>query len=403
MKRDISIRSINLKEKFKDIHHAEIAGVSASAIDYFVLVNIWETEEYKSLSQQIIVVNKLKIITAYKFSKNLKWNCIYNLNDGFYLLGSKFSELYSGAVLALFKENTIITSKLFDKGYGTEINTIQKNKGSFIISGNWYERVPCGSHDDYVPVHWQSKIKIETSAFNDEDIDQSSPITIKSHIPDSDSENYFVLEDYGISKYNQEALLIWNQGLGHMGSESLQPIHKMAPFFKTQNGKTIQDGVWFSGLDLSDTVSGLSKPLFGRVTTGGTILSFRNLLTDFTEVHRIHSLIPGQDNNCLLIGETLIVGQGMGLFILCNQFSEGIWQQKIQYINFSENGLELKVQDYPEFHNRYLQIKMVCPQSERLEDLEEIIIFGNADHHRNRNNGYIWSVKINNAYNTDFK
>ena len=104
-----------------------------------------------------------------------------------------------------------------------------------------------------------------------------------------------------------------------------------------------------------------------------------------------------------MIGETLIVWQGTGLFILYNQFSEGIWQQNMQYINFSETGLDLKVQDSPEFHNRYLQIKDIFPQSERLEDLEEVIIFGNADHLRDRNNGNIWSVKINNAFNTGFK
>ncbi|PXY47013.1 hypothetical protein [Flavobacterium hydrophilum] len=396
---DISIKSINLKEKFKDSHHAEIAGVSASAVDCMVLLNIWETEEYKSLSQQIIVLNKLEIIDSYKFSKNLKWNCIYNLNNGFYLLGSKFSSLYSGAVLALFKENTIITSRLFDKGYATEIHAIQKDKDdSFLISGSWYQCVPCGSHDDYVPVQWQNKITIETTGFRDEDIDQSNPKTIGLHVSDSDSENYFVLEDYGISKYSNDDVLIWNQGLGHFGIENLKPIHKMVPFFKTQNGKTIQDGVWFSGLDYGDSVTSLSEPLFGRVTAGGTILSFKNILIDFPEIYKIHCLIPGQDNNCLLIGETLIVGQGTGLFILYNQFSEGIWQQNIQYINFSKNGLELKVQDSPEFHNRYLQIKAICPQSERLEDLEEVVIFGNADHLRDRNNGDGWSVKINNIF-----
>lgn len=396
---DISIRSIDLKGKFKDIHHAEIAGVTASAVDYALLLNIWETEEYKSLSQHLIVLDKLEIINSYNFSKNLKWNCIYNLNNGFYLLGSKFSSLYSCAVLALFKEKTIITSKLFDKGYSTEIHTIQKDKDdSFLISGSWYQCVPCGGHDDYVPVQWQSKITIESLGLSDEDIDQSSPKRIKSHIPDLDPENYFVLEDYGISKYNNHDELIWNQGLGHFGAENLQPIHKMVPFFKTQNGKTIQDGVWFSGSDQTNSDTGFSESLFGRVTAGGTILSFKNILLNFPQIYKIHSLIPGNDNNCLLIGETLAVGQGTGLFILFNHFSEGIWHQTIKYFNFDKTGFELTIQDTPEFHNRYLQIKDIFPQSERLEDLEEIIIFGNADHLRDRNNGYIWSVRINNAF-----
>ncbi|WP_123955288.1 hypothetical protein [Flavobacterium cheongpyeongense] len=389
---EISIRSLDLKEKFKDIHHVEIAEVNAFATNYSLLLNIWKTEEYKSLNQQVIVLNKLEIIAKYKFSKNLKWNCIHNLNNGFYLLGSKFSSLYSGAVLALFKENTIIASQLFAKGYATEIHTIQKDKeDSFLISGSWYQFLPCGSHDDYVPVQWQSQITIESSGFKDRD--QASLKTIKSHIPDSDTEskNYYILEDYGISKYNKDDELIWNQGLGNVGHESLKPIHKIVPFFKTHNGKTVQDGVWFSGADFSE-------PLFGRVTGGGTILSFKNILIDFQEIYKIYTLIPGQDNNCLLIGETLIAGKGMGLFILYNHFTEGIWQQNIQYINFSENGLKFKIQDSPEFHNRYLQIKAICPQSERLEDLEEIIIFGNADHLRDRNNGFIWSVRINNAF-----
>ncbi|GGF21300.1 hypothetical protein [Flavobacterium limi] len=398
-KLDISVRSINLKRKFKDIHHAEIAGVSASGVDYAVLLNVWKTEEYKSLSQQIIVFNKLEINKICKFSKNLKWNCIYNLDNGFYLLGSKYSGLYSCAVLALFKENILIYSKLLDKGYSTEIHSIQKDEGdSFLISGSWYQCVPCGSHDDYVPVQWQSKIIIESSGLSDEDIDQSNPKKIAFHIPDSDSENYFVTEDYGISKYNNYNELIWNQGLGHFGSENLQPIHKMAPFFKAQNGKTIQDGVWFSGSDQTNSGTGFSEPLFGRVTAGGTILSFKKILLNFSQIYKIHTLIPGIDNNCLLIGETLLVGKGTGIFILFNHFSEGIWHQSIKYLNFDKDGFELMIQDTPEFHNRYLQIKEIFPQSERLEDLEEIIILGNADYFRDRNNGYIWSVRINNPF-----
>ena len=100
----------------------------------------------------------------------------------------------------------------------------------------------------------------------------------------------------------------------------------------------------------------------------------------------------------MLIGETLIKGEGNGLCLLYNHFSEGIWQQDIQYLNFGKTGLELMIQNTPEFHNRYLQIKEIYPQSERLEDLEEIIIFGNADHLRDRDNGYIWSVRIDNTF-----
>ncbi|MEL1253709.1 hypothetical protein AAEO57_07980 [Flavobacterium sp. DGU38] len=403
---DISVSSISLKEKFKDIHHVEIVGVSDSGNALFVLLNIWNTEEYKSLFQQIFVFDKhnLKIRDRYKISKNLKWNCIHGLNENTYLMGSNFSGLYSGAALVLFKGNTILTSQLFEKGYATEIHTIQKGKDeSFLVSGNWYQCVMCGSHDDYVPVQWQSKVMIEDSGFIAEDIDQVNPKKIKLHIPDSNPESYYVLEDYGISKYNVDGTLIWNQSLGYLGSENLKPIYKMAPFFKIQKDKTIQDGVWFSGADDNNSGRSLSEPLFGRITAGGTILSFNKLLQNFSHIYKIHTLIPGNDNNCLLIGETLGIGQGTGIFILYNHFSEGVWQQSIKYLNFGKSGLELMIHDAPEFHNRYLQIKEIFPQSKNLEDLNEIIITGNADHLRDRNNGYIWSVRINNVFNTGTK
>lgn len=400
-KLNISIRSINLKEKFKDIHHVEIAGISSVDNQYAVLLNIWHTEEYILLYQQIVVINKFRITKEYKLSKNLKWNCIYSFNDGSYLLGSKFHNLYSGAALVLFKDNKIAMSKIFDKGYSTEISSIQIDKDdTLLIKGNWYKYVASGSHDDYFPELWQSKIRIESSGFIEEDLDDLYPTSIKFSVYDSDlnPENYYVLEDFGISKYNNDSVLIWNQGLGHFGSESLQPINKIVPFYKTQNQETIQDGVWFSGTDHTNSDRSLSEPLFGRITAGGTILSFKNTLFNFSEIYKIHTIIPGVDNNCLLIGETLIKGEGNGLCLLYNHFSEGIWQQDIQYLNFGKTGLELMIQNTPEFHNRYLQIKEIYPQSERLEDLEEIIIFGNADHLRYRDNGYIWSVRIDNTF-----
>ena len=394
---DISIRSINLKEKFKDIHHVKIARISSFGNKYAALLNIWATEEYKSLSQQIIVFDQLQIINKYKLPKDLIWECIYSLDDDSYLLGSNFSSSYSGAVLALLKDRTIQNSKKFDKGYSTKIHTIQRDKdANIIIKGNWYKCVPSGSHDDYYPEPWQSRITIESSELIDEDLDDSYQNLIKYSVSDSDlnPENYYVLEDYGISKYTNDDKLIWNQGLGNLRLESLQPINKMVPFFKTQNGKIFQDGVWFAGADHTHSDRSLSEPFFGRITAGGTILSFKHLLFNFPEIYKIHTIIPGMDNNCLLIAETLIMGRGSGLCLLYNHFSEGILQQQIKYINFSNSDLKLTVQDKPEFHDRYLDIKKIVPQSKRLEDLKEIIIFGNASHLRNRDNGDVWSIAV---------
>lgn len=403
---DISIKEINLKVRYKDIHHAEIAGINSFDDENAVLLNIWHTEEYKSVSQQIIVFNKFNIVKKYRLPKNLRWNCIYSLNDGTYLLGSKFSSTHSGAVLALFNGNAIVMSKVFDKGSYTEICTIQRDiDNTVLLKGNWYKCVPCGGHDDYVPELWQSRITTGSSGFIDEDLDESYQSVIKLSIPDSglNPENYYVLEDFGISKYSNDDKLIWNQGLGHVGHEGLQPLKKIVPFFKTQNGQTIQDGVWFSGADHTHSDRSLSEPLFGRITAGGTILSFKNILFDFPSIYKIHTLISGMDNNCLLIAETLIMGQGNGLCLLYNHFTEGVWQQQIKYINFTETDLTLIIQDKPEFYNTYLDIKKICPQNERFEDLKEIIIFGNVSHLRNRDNGNIWSIKINEAFNTSFK
>jgi hypothetical protein len=391
------LNTIDLKKKFERSHCVQIVSVTFCDTIYISLLNIWSTDNYQSIQQVVVYFKGDDIVAIYKniCEKGTLWKCIYGIENGNYWLGSGYSSLNSGAKLALFKEDKLLTSRLFDKGYSTEITKIENgNDEAILIKGNWYECVPAGGHDDFYPEKWNTKIAKDGLDF----IDAENPILKQSYFPasisDSNSGSFYILESHGISKYSVVGEIIWNQGLGHIGLEGLMPLNKIVPYYKTQNGKTVTDGVWFSGIDYTNSDRAIEDPLFGRVTAGGTILSLTSILYDFSEIYKIHAIVPGMDSNCLLIGETLRIGEGTGLFLLQIHFSGGVCSKKVRYLNFNADDLQLSISDNPSFQERYLDIKGVYPQSSSIEDLNEIIIFGNVNHLRNRDNGMIWSIKI---------
>ncbi|PJJ08635.1 hypothetical protein CLU83_1921 [Flavobacterium sp. 1] len=391
------LHTTDLKTEFENPHGVQIVSVTSCDAIYIALLNIWITENYQSIEQVVVYFEGVKIVAIYKdiFEKGTLWKCIYGLENGNYLLGSGYSSLNWGAKLALFKEDKLLTSRTFDKGYSTEITKIESANGdAILINGNWYQCVPAGGHDDFYPERWKTKITKEGQDFLDAENPALKQSYFSASILDSNFGNFYVLESHGISKYSVKGERIWNQGLGHFGLEGLMPLNKIAPYYKTQNGITVTDGVWFSGIDYTYADRAVEDPLFGRVTASGTILSFTQILYDFPEVYKIHAIVSGTDSNCLLIGETLRIGEGTGLFLLHVHFSSGIFSADIQYLNFNIDDLQLSISDIPSFQEYYLDIKGVYPQSFKLEDLNEIIIFGNVNHGHNRDNGMVWSVKI---------
>jgi hypothetical protein len=393
----ILLNTIDLKKKFENPYAVQIVSVTSGEAIYIVLLNIWITDNYQSIEQVVVYFegNKISAICKDIFEKGTLWKCVYGLENGKYLLGSSYSSINSGAKLGLFKEDQLLTSRIFDKGHCTEITKIESiNGGAILINGNWYECVSAGSHDDFYPERWQTKILKDGLDF----IEAENPVLKQSYfsesISDSNSGDFYVLESHGISKYSAEGERIWNQGLGHFGLEGLMPLNKIAPYYKTQNGITVTDGVWFFGIDYSYADRVLEGPMFGRVTAGGTILSFTQILNDFPEIYKIYAIISGKDSNCLLIGETLRIGEGTGLFLLHVHFSNGVFSTDIQYLNWITDDLQLSISDIPSFQERYLDIKGIYPQSSNLEDLNEIIIFGNVNYLRNRDNGMVWSIKM---------
>lgn len=396
------LNTIDLKKEFKNPHCVHILSITSYNDINLALLNIWIKDDYQSIEQVVVCFKKQKIVDIYKdiFQKGVLWRCIYSLENGDYWLGGDYSSLNSGAKLSLFKKNQQLYTRTFDEGYSTEITKIENsNDGKLLINGNWYECVPAGGHDDFYPVRWNTKITKEGQDF----LYAENPVLNQSYfsksMAESDSENFYVLEDYGISKYSVEGNLLWNQGLGHFGQEELMPLNKMVPYYKTQNGITFADGVWFSGMDTTPSDRSLGKPILGRVTAGGTILSFEEQLSNFPEIHKIHTIIPGQDINCLLVCETLHIGKGSGLCLLSIHFSFAVCTMYIKYLNFSTNDLELSVSDYPWFQERYVDIKGIYPQGSCFEDLKEIIIFGNVNYLQNRDNGMVWTVDIKSLLN----
>ncbi|PKB17153.1 hypothetical protein [Flavobacterium sp. 5] len=397
----ILLNTTDLKKEFESAHWVQIVAITPSDTIYIALLNVWITDNYQSIQQVIIYFEESRIIKLYKNiqEKEIRWKCIFSLENGQYWLGSGYSSFNSGAKLALFKEDQLLTSRIFNKGYSTEINKIENgNNGSILINGNWYQCVPAGGHDDFWPERWQTKISKEGLDF----IEVENPVIKQSYfsssVLDSNNENFYVLENHGISKYLNEGEIIWNQGLGHFGLEGLMPLNKIVPYYKVHNGITVHDGVWFSGIDYTNSDRSVEDPLFGRVTVCGTILSFNHILYDFPEIYKIHTIVSGIDSDCLLIGETLRIGEGTGLFLLHVHFSNGVFSTNIKYLNCNGDDLQLSVSDSPSFQERYLDIKGVYPQSSSLEDLNEIIIFGNVNYLRNRDNGMVWSVKIDTVF-----
>lgn len=391
----ILLQTKDLKERFESAHCVQIVSVTSNSTINMALINVWITDEYKSIEQVVIYFNGTEIIDVHDIAeKGVRWKCIYGLENSKYWLGSDYSSLNSGAILALFKDHFRLTSRSFDKGYGTEIIRMDTgNDDAIIIEGNWYKCERAGGHDDFWPQKWVIKISKDGYDFVEKDNPLFTESYFEDFITDSGSDTFYFIENYGVSKYTNDGKLLWNQGLGHIKKEYLMALNKMAPYNKTQNGITFADGVWFSGMDTTHSERSLGKPILGRVTAAGTILSFEEQLSNFPEIHKIHKIIPGQDSNCLLVCETLHVGKGSGLCLLSIHFSLTVCTMYIKYLNFSTNDLKLSVSDYSWFHERYVEIKEIYSQGSCFEDLKEIIIFGNVNHLRNRDNGMVWSIK----------
>ncbi|WP_348799737.1 hypothetical protein [Flavobacterium adhaerens] len=393
----LSLQATNLQEVFENSHRVEIMSVTRTDTSCLALLNVWKTDKYASIEQEIVCFDGIEIvdILAGITEKETRWQCIYGLENKKFWIGSTYKDYTNPAKLFLFEKEKLIKSLFFDKGYSTEIINIEPSLDeSLLIVGNWYELVKSGSHDDFWPQRWETKITKEGEDY----IENERPSIYRNYLPDiiSDptSNTFYAIENYGVSKYTSDEKLLWNQGLGHVQQEGLMPINKMALFYRTQNGEIFSDGVWFSGMDHTIIDRSARNPFFGRVTAGGTILSFTHLLNDFPEIHKIHKIISGKDNNCLLIGETLHIGRGKSMFLLYIQYSNGAFAKQIKYLNFCTNDLQLSIGDFPWFEGHYLEVKQIYPNSSHLEDLKEIIIFGNVSHLKNRDKGMVWSVKM---------
>lgn len=394
----LSLHTTTLLEEFENSHHVELVSITKTDTSCLALLNVWKTNKYSSVEQKVVCFDRIKIIAVLKgvTEKETRWQCIYGLENLKFWIGSTYRDYTSEAKLFLFEKEKLIKSLFFDKGYSTEIISIEPSiEETLSIVGNYYELIKSGSHDDFWPQRWDTKITKEGEYYIENERPSSYKIYFPEIIQDSGSNTFYTFEKFGISKYTDNQELLWNQGLGHVQEEALMPINQMAPFYKTQNKEIITDGVWFSGMDYTVIDRSVGDPLFGRVTAGGTIQSYSHLFNDFPEIHKIHKIISGKENDCLLIGQTLHVGKGSGLFLLLIQYSNGSFTKDIKYLNFSNNDLQLSLGDFPWFENRYLEIKQIYPNSSHLEDLKEIIIFGNVSHLKNRDNGMAWSLKMN--------
>lgn len=398
----MQVQTTDLKEKFPNAHCVQLVSVAKGTAFCFALVNVWKTDAYKSIEQVVICIQEANIKDVYSIhnpEKHTRWLCIYALDNSNYWLGSSYSSMHSGATLSLFSKNTLLKSRSYDQGHDSEIIKLEKTKrDDILIEGNWYRCIRAGGHDEFWPEKWEATISNEGADIPEENNALRTQDYFPISISDCNSNCFFVIENFGISKYTITGEMLWNKGLGGIGNEKLMPLTYMAPYNTFEKKIASSDGVWFAGLDYKNSDRYLGEALFGRITSAGHIFSLSYLFNDYPEVFKIHALVSGNNSNCLLIGETLHVGKGSGLFILHIQYSNNEYSKKIRYLNFSTDDLQLSISNKPVFEERYVDIKGVFPQHSNLEELNEIIILGNVTHLRNRDNGMIWSIQLEDTF-----
>lgn len=387
------IMELDFKSCCPHAHQVSIESVSKWNKGFLVLLSVWETKEYRSVWQMLAQVTGLEIIKKYPLDKEIRWRCVHGLEEGKYLLGSYHRES-KPAVLSLFQEGKLLKTRYFEKGYATGIRSIERTiDDNILLEGEYYTIEPAGGHDEYYPHGWTHKITkdLEDSAGSTATQNQ---VCFESALQNKgkSSVNYFAYDRYMIGKYNNMGELLWEQDTAITGQERSSKLLSLAPYCLSKENAPLTDGIWAGGkreYASHEKGTGLSFPTLFRLTSGATLLNFSIYLEAIPHLQSVLSIMPGPDRNCYVLGETLIVGEGNGLFLLHIELTPFVVIKAVRYLNLHGNGLPPTMEEQPSFCGEYHSVSAVYKNEEE----RKFTVFVNT-REVYQSNGKVWSLLV---------
>lgn len=384
---------LDFKSFYPNAHHVRIESVSKWEEGFWVLLGIWETEEFQSMWQMLVHVVGLEAVKKYPLDKSIRWRCVHGLEGGKCLLGSYHRES-KPAVLSLFQGGKLLKTRYFDKGYSTGIRSIEATvDDGILLGGEYYTVEPAGGHDEYWPHDWIHLISEDFSDAEGSTITQRQ-LCFEAALPKKGkgSFNYFVHNQHMVSKYTRSGALLWEQDTSITGQEKLSRLLSFAPYCLVKGNTLTTDGIWAGGKRQyapHEKGTGLSFPTLFRLSAEGTLLNFSQYLEAIPHLQSILSIKAGKDRDCYVFGETLIVGKGSGLCMLHIALMPYVEIKAVQYLNFQENSIRPIVEAQPSFCDEYLSVSRVYPNDQD----NGFTVFVNT-RKAYYENGKVWSLLI---------
>ena len=378
----LSIRELDLIRHFPSAKTAKIQSVSKWEGGFLALLHVWETEHYKSVKQRLVYVEDMKIHKQHWLDRIAKWSCVHYLSEGNYLMGGYTSDS-APAFLAFFHDGKIEKALFYDKGFSTRIDAIAPTvDGNLLLKGSYWVRYNAGSHDDFYAEPWTQKIT--KTGENTEGVS----LQLSTTYFEEGSGDYYHYHGYEVFKHDQSGKLRWDQDTSITGMEKSSYLRTIAPYLVMKEGATVQDGVWVGGKRTTeDYGTGRSLPTLFRVTSGGTRLDCSHFFEPYPECTAVLAILP-DPNRCYILGETLIRGEGNGLFLLTLAETPFMQVEEITYINFQEDSHSPVAEARPSFGDKYLWVENVFTNE------NGFTIFLNSSQGKDRDMGKVWEIII---------
>lgn len=380
---------LELKSCFPEAYTVSIASVCQWEEGYGVLLTIWETDEYSARWNMLIKISGGEITHKYYFDKEIKWLCAYGLGKGKYLLGS-FNRGSKPAILSLFQREKLLKTRYFDKGYATEICSIERTiDNDILVEGEFCTIEPAGGHDEYYAHKWTQKITANLEDSEGTTI-VNSQVCYEEGMTLGDEEGcFFTYDQYRVGKYNNAEELLWEQDTAITGEERSSKLLNLAPYHFMREDKLFMDGIWAGGKRNNVRGSGMYCPTLFRLSSGGTLLNFSKYLEAIPHLQSVLSIMPGMDKSCYVLGETLVVGEGNGLCMVYVDLAPHVVIKSVRYVNLHESGLPPIIDETPSFCGKFINIVAVYQEVEE----ERFVVFLNTSEN-GRCYGKVWSLSL---------
>src|SRR5690606_23797846 len=98
------------------------------------------------------------------------------------------------------------------------------------------------------------------------------------------------------------------------------------------------------------------------------------------------AILPGKNRNCYILGETLLRGEGNGLFMLNIAVTPFLEVKGITYFNFQEDSHLPIAEAEPSFSDKYLYVTEVFTNE------NGFTVFLNSNQRKDRDMGRIWEI-----------